>query len=880
MAMEEKGICYCGEKNIEADIPTLVCARCRGNFHLECLKSGSPSSLVGDVFFDFTCAKCGEKHEEVVERMKMQWTQVVLLALYNLQLSGKVGKFGYYRWKEHICAFIDKYWLVLFGNHRKKTNLWHGTVAGTLSSGCPHHFVSGAKELGESGWWRLAEIKPPNHKLMTSSSRTGRRRVSHPLPPQDPGTMMKVEGLRNRRGKTSIEAAMELKAKRETLLEAKEIRKAKQSPIQSHAGHLIHVDIKQELGEVSGKFIPLESTLGMLTPTGPVAGQSFQSVFTQNIKQEPIEPSFFSTQRSGSSQSQSSFTFSPGSSQVSNLSMTQSTSLSNISSSGSVSGSFKGDIDEDSQFSHSSSKNDMWLTEHDLKADSSLPNLLMTDDMDNVDSDSDLEIDPGTITPPPGSPSDQIQPDSPTIQDILMSIGSRDDMSLDMDSNIFGNQSEDSLSCQGYKEDISNSSHSNKEVESEESRGVSQQEVMSDTNMDIHSGQLDNTNTGVVKEDEDQSVVDSESEKESESESSSSEGSDSATAVQSESRPKRKRKKAKAVDETKEEETSPPIKVVLMSLYEERQLLKKINNVADGVELAPELKRLRRKLIVRQLKRERGVPIFDIDMEMNRLARTCWGGDWEEQKDLNQHGLAPHRLRPGDVRILDRFQTTVQGRQAWQQQQPSFLNRLVGTEDDQLQCISSPYTARILKPFIRRDYESQPLKMRLLEEIKAYPHRHDKTWKPAPPPSIDYCYVRPQHIPSVNTLCREFFWPGIDLSECLQYPDFSCVVLFRKIVIGFAFMVPDVKYNEAYISFLFTHPEWRRAGIAKFMLYHLIQTCLGKDVNLHVSATNSAMLLYQHYGFKPEEFILDFYDKYYPEDSRECKHAFYLRLRR
>lgn len=40
-------------------------------------------------------------------------------------------------------------------------------------------------------------------------------------------------------------------------------------------------------------------------------------------------------------------------------------------------------------------------------------------------------------------------------------------------------------------------------------------------------------------------------------------------------------------------------------------------------------------------------------------------------------------------------------------------------------------------------------------------------------------------------------------------------------------MVPDVKYNEAYISFLFVHPEWRRAGIATFMIYHLIQvSCL------------------------------------------------------
>lgn len=40
------------------------------------------------------------------------------------------------------------------------------------------------------------------------------------------------------------------------------------------------------------------------------------------------------------------------------------------------------------------------------------------------------------------------------------------------------------------------------------------------------------------------------------------------------------------------------------------------------------------------------------------------------------------------------------------------------------------------------------------------------------------------------------------------------------------------------------------------------------------------MILYQKFGFKPEEFIADFYDKYYPDDSVECKHAFLLRLRR
>lgn len=132
----------------------------------------------------------------------------------------------------------------------------------------------------------------------------------------------------------------------------------------------------------------------------------------------------------------------------------------------------------------------------------------------------------------------------------------------------------------------------------------------------------------------------------------------------------------------------------------------------------------------------------------------------------------------------------------------------------------------------------------------------------------------------MNAMCQEFFWPGIDLSECLQYPDFSCIVLYKKFIIGFAFMVPDVKYNEAYISFVLVHPEWRRGGIGTYMIYHLIQTCMGKDVTLHVSVTNPAMLLYQKFGFKPEEFILDFYSRYLPEDSSQCRHAYFLRLRR
>lgn len=59
--------------------------------------------------------------------------------------------------------------------------------------------------------------------------------------------------------------------------------------------------------------------------------------------------------------------------------------------------------------------------------------------------------------------------------------------------------------------------------------------------------------------------------------------------------------------------------------------------------------------------------------------------------------------------------------------------------------------------------------------------------------------------------------------ESLSYPDFTVVALYKKLVIGCGFLVPDVSHNEAYISFLAVRKEWQRAGIASFMLYHLVQ---------------------------------------------------------
>ncbi|XP_040837737.1 cysteine-rich protein 2-binding protein isoform X5 [Ochotona curzoniae] len=316
--------------------------------------------------------------------------------------------------------------------------------------------------------------------------------------------------------------------------------------------------------------------------------------------------------------------------------------------------------------------------------------------------------------------------------------------------------------------------------------------------------------------------------------------------------PTRAREKRKPPPDKDTKPTGP--KYTPVSIYEEKLLLRRLEACPTAVAMTPEARRLKRKLIVRQAKRDRGLPLFDLDQVVNAALLLVDGiyGAKEGGVSRLPAGPATYRTTCQDFRILDRYQTALPSRKGFRHQTTKFL----------------------------RDYETKPPKLQLLSQIRSHLHRSDLDWTPEPDAPLDYCYVRPNHIPTINSMCHEFFWPGIDLSECLQYPDFSVVVLYKKVIIAFGFMVPDVKYNEAYISFLFVHPEWRRAGIATFMIYHLIQTCMGKDVTLHVSASNPAMLLYQKFGFKTEEYVLDFYDKYYPLESTECKHAFFLRLRR
>lgn len=312
-----------------------------------------------------------------------------------------------------------------------------------------------------------------------------------------------------------------------------------------------------------------------------------------------------------------------------------------------------------------------------------------------------------------------------------------------------------------------------------------------------------------------------------------------------------------------------------------------------AVRADPKASRLLRKLKVRTKQRLYNQQVFDLDNTICRLLSNTVkyvvdrNASYSEQvypvlrtaseatyQQVNPQAEVTSRLAKPvtpQMDILDHLSLIPILSRALPPEFKTFYQLLCGAGDVHA-LITSPYTSRKLPPFIFRTSDLVPPKVRVNREIV-------KNFEQVSPQSIDFCYLQKHHVPAVNNLVTHFFWP-VDISECLQYPDFTCVVLYGKLVIGCGFMTPDVKVNEAYISFLLVHPDFQRCCIGKIMLYHLIQSCMGKDVTLHVSVDNPAMLLYQTMGFKAERYCLDFYRHYYPEGHHLSKNAYFMRLRK
>ncbi|KAI0244822.1 hypothetical protein L0F63_001612 [Massospora cicadina] len=340
---------------------------------------------------------------------------------------------------------------------------------------------------------------------------------------------------------------------------------------------------------------------------------------------------------------------------------------------------------------------------------------------------------------------------------------------------------------------------------------------------------------------------------------------------------------------------------------QEWELLQRLQN--SSAALPPAARRLMRKLALNRSKDLLGIPRFNIDRCINRYLQRqelkiepCLPPVKGSGRDF-ESTASPKGQEP----VM--FDCPLAGVELcvtpWER---SFASRLYGSVLST--CIAmrvpprvSPYHGTVLKPLIWRISSLQlyrwPAKLRLLVsllrgDIRLQPPcdtprrcakrfslpskpqpitEGDRQVKPLPMP-IDFCYLLPQHLPQVNQLLSRLFWTGIDMSESLQYPDYSIVVVYGRLVIGCAFMTPT-----HYITYLAIAPGWQGCGLGKVLLYLLVRKSNGHDVTLHVSTNNPALLLYQQFGFKAEQFLVNFYDKYIPPNSALHRNAFFVRLR-
>ncbi|KAF8998499.1 hypothetical protein BDQ17DRAFT_1247609 [Cyathus striatus] len=195
----------------------------------------------------------------------------------------------------------------------------------------------------------------------------------------------------------------------------------------------------------------------------------------------------------------------------------------------------------------------------------------------------------------------------------------------------------------------------------------------------------------------------------------------------------------------------------------------------------------------------------------------------------------------------------------------SFLSRLHGSREP------------VIPALIAVDWETITPWMDLMSDIRDhYSFSNEQPAEASAP--IVYTSLQPYHLPQVHDLLERIFWKGIDISDSLDYWPEKCTVIatYKKLVVGLAILSSP---QETYITYLAVKAGWDKSQIARTMLYHLIMLNPSKDVTLHVSVNNSAMLLYNQFGFKAEEFVAGFYEDYLDPLSRASKNAFRLRLR-
>lgn len=251
----------------------------------------------------------------------------------------------------------------------------------------------------------------------------------------------------------------------------------------------------------------------------------------------------------------------------------------------------------------------------------------------------------------------------------------------------------------------------------------------------------------------------------------------------------------------------------MLTPQDEWQLLQRLEHASK--KLSPAACRYKRKLGLRRLKRNLGIRLFDMDNHIIQLLRQpkhplepisketiiqpASNQQVEQQQDDQQQILDKILFTPYASSFASRLYGSIRQRHTITREEPWL----------------SSWNGRKLRPFIRRDFQSKPKRMLLLGQIKACQGKPHKKNTPEPSglitsDSIDYVYFQKEHLAQVNSLLSRSFWEGVDVSESLLFPEFSIVALYKRHVIGCAFMTP-----EAYITYFAVDPGWTNASIGQ-----------------------------------------------------------------
>ncbi|KAJ2863805.1 hypothetical protein GGH94_003353 [Coemansia aciculifera] len=827
---KEAAYCYCGLDYNDGDC-MLRCSGCQQLFHWDCVSCLKAKPLYGDSFYQFKCSVCNGGGSEEYRRDTLSWVQVIYVVLYHLIKTEPEKQ--YFRWRENICATISDNWEGLMPG-KAKTATWHNTVAGCLST---HNamFRSGFDDTQQPGNWTLKDVIEPGlakFKAPTKSkdASSSSRQVKREKTAVDPKKLKKKSVSKPVIVEAGSEAEKEiLEALGETQTGSKRSTRHRVSfsdddDSDDDDGHSRKRGSKAKRRRADPKI--LDNDADLLSSL-----QLYQILEMQHLgKNTPTEPLSTSNSAAAERIDDDEEVVEASGTVVSSPTMAKTKT-----------GEPHSAIDP---FDSCSSSLSSWHTdsEHDD---------MMALDGGN-ESEQDITMSPSPVSTPALVPA-RIR--SPTPEAVPVPEPKPVDSPVSEDK---GNGVEPRFVVE--------------EVEATDETGW--------TSLD-----------GVVP----QTMFDP----------------------------------GELVGGTKP--------LVIMSDRAQWELRAKLSS--SRAELTCAARRLHRRLELRKHKRMLGLSIFNMDEAVKvclgrpqvqweidpclfNIGRT--GGDSslnrseDESKAASGDGsdqLAPEVKETEPVVFI---KTTAYAN--------SFACRLLGRavmRDSLTSPVSriGPFHGRLLRPYIWRDWKSPAnetddkgavvpgsesemveLDGELSKEALAVARKRpglpmlqvhrairerkhaifDKLGLEAEKPSwrderdsIDYVYFQSEHVQQVNELLQRTFWPGIDMSDALQTPEFSIVALYRRNVVGCAFLTPD-----AYLTYIAVSAGWEGAGIARYMIYHLAQTVPTKDVTLHVSANNLAMLFYQRLGFKPERFAVDFYKHYLPASSRQSPSAFFMRLRR